>query len=138
MYFIEMSQNQLRLMVDLQQTYEAYREARRNAVRYAGGLGWKNVGGREYLVKILNRRGANKSLGPRSPETEALYEEFVAGKARAKEREASLARSVREFGGMARGGLLNRVPSIVTAMLRKLDDFGLLGKNLMVIGTHAM
>lgn len=39
---------------------------------------------------------------------------------------------------MAKGIFLNRVPSIVTATLRKLDDHGLLGKNLMVIGTHAM
>ena len=39
---------------------------------------------------------------------------------------------------MAKGVFLNRVPSIVTAALRKLDDYGLLGKNLMVIGTNAM
>lgn len=39
---------------------------------------------------------------------------------------------------MARGVNLNRVPSIVTAALRKLDEFGLLGKNVLVIGTNAM
>ena len=33
---------------------------------------------------------------------------------------------------------INRVPSLVTATLRKLDNFGLLGKNLMVIGTNAL
>lgn len=138
MNFNELSNNQLRVSVDLRQTYEAYREARRNAARYAGGMGWKEVGGHEYLIKIINRRGGTKSLGPRSRETEALYAEFVAGKARAKEREAALAQSVREFAGMAKGVLLNRVPSIVTAVLRKLDDYGLLGKNFMVIGTNAM
>lgn len=138
MYFSELSSNQLRLSVDLRQTFEAYSEARRNAARYAGGLTWKKVGGHDYLIKIINRRGGTKSLGPRSPATEALYTEFVAGKARAKEREANLARSVQEFAGMAKGVALNRVPSIVTAALRKLDDYGLLGKNLMVIGTHAM
>lgn len=138
MYFSELSSNQLRLSVDLRQTFEAYREARRNAARYAGGLAWKEVGGHSYLIKIINRRGGTKSLGPRSPATEALYAEFVAGKTRAKEREANLAQSVREFSGMAKGVFLNRVPSIVTAALRKLDDYGLLGKNLMVIGTNAM
>lgn len=138
MYFSDLSDNQVRVSVDLRQTYEAYREARRNAGRYAGGMGWKTVGGHEYLVKVIDRRGGSKSLGPRSPETETLYAEFVAGKARAKEREAALKQSVKEFAGMARGVSLNRVPSIVTATLRKLDDHGLLGKNLMVIGTHAM
>jgi hypothetical protein len=138
MYFSELSGNQLRLSVDLRQTFEAYREARRNAARYAGGLAWKTVGGHEYLIKIINRRGGTKSLGPRSPVTETLYAEFVAGKSRAKEREVNLAQSVQELAGMAKGVFLNRVPSIVTATLRKLDDHGLLGKNLMVIGTNAL
>ena len=138
MYYSELSNNQMRIAVDLRQTFEVYREARRNAARYAGGLAWKAVAGHEYLVKITNRRGGTRSMGPRSPATESIYAEFVAGKARAKEREASLAQSVQEFAGMAKGIFLNRVPSIVTATLRKLDDYGLLGKNLMVIGTHAM
>lgn len=138
MYYRELSANKLRVSVDLRQTYEAYREARRNAAKYAGGMSWKSVGGRDYLIKVINRRGGTKSLGPRSPETEAIYGQFVAGKARAKEREAALAASVREFAGMARGVALNRVPAIVTAALRKLDDYGLLGKNLMVVGTNAM
>jgi hypothetical protein len=138
MRFSELSGNQLRVSVDFRQTYEAYREAHHNAARYAGGMGWKVVGGRDYLIKVVNRRGGTKSLGPRSSETEALYADFVAGKARAKEREAALAQSVKEFAGMAKGVFLNRVPSIVTATLRKLDKYGLLGKNLVVIGTNAM
>lgn len=138
MNYSELSQNKLRVSIDLQQTFEAYREARRNAERYAGGLSWKNVAGHEYLIKVLNRRGSTRSLGPRSADTEAIYAEFVAGKARAKSREASLAASVQEFAGMAKGIMLNRVPAIVTATLRKLDAFGLMGKNLVVIGTNAM
>lgn len=35
MYFSELSGNQLRVSVDLRQTFEAYREARRNAARSA-------------------------------------------------------------------------------------------------------
>lgn len=138
MEYQELSLNQLRVAIDLRQTYEAYREARRNAAKYAGGMAWKKVAGHEYLVKVINRRGGTKSLGPRSPETEVVYQEFVAGKARAKEREAALAQSLRELGGMARGVLVNRVPTVVAATLRRLDDYGLLGKNLMVIGTNAM
>ncbi len=138
MYFTELSDNSRRVAIDLRQAFEAYRQARRNAERYAGGLSWKRVKGREYLVKVINRRGGSKSLGLRSPETEAIQAEFVAGKARAKEREAVLAQTVQEFAGMARGIMVNRVPSIVTATLRKLDQFGLLGKNLMVIGTNAL
>lgn len=138
MYFNDLSPNQLRVSVDLRQTYAAYREAKHAAARYIGGMSWKTVGARQYLIKVINRRGGTKSLGPRSPATEGLYTEFVAGKARAKEREAALERTVTEFAGMARGIFINRVPSIVTAALRRLDDYGLLGKNLIVIGTNAM
>jgi hypothetical protein len=138
MHFNELTPNQARVSVDLRQTYEAFREARRSTARYAGGLAWKTVGGHEYLIKVINRRGGTKSLGRRSPETEAIHGEFVSGKARAKERQAALEVAVKEFAGMARGVNINRVPSIVTAALRRLDEYGLLGKNLTVIGTNAM
>ncbi len=84
MYFSELSTNQLRVSVDLRQTYDALRAAQRTALRYAGGLSWKTVGGRDYLIKVIDRRGGTKSLGPRSPETEAIHAEFVAGKARSR------------------------------------------------------
>jgi hypothetical protein len=138
MEFNQLSPNQLRVTMDLTQSYEAYRDAKQRAARYAGGFSWKTVRGREYLVKVLNRHGGTKSFGPRSPATEAIFTEFVAGKARAKERESSLEATVQELAGMARGILVARVPSVVTATLRKLDDFGFLGKNLIVIGTNAM
>lgn len=138
MAFSELSPNQLRVAIDARQTYEAYRDAHRHARQYAGGLTWKSVNGTDYLIKVINRTGGNKSLGPRSPETERIYAEFVSGKIRAKEREAGLERAVGEFAGMSRQLGINRVPAIVAAALRKLDNFGLLGKNLVVIGTNAL
>lgn len=138
MSFLEFSANQIRVAVDLRQTYEAYREARRNLAGYAGGMHWKQSGQHEYLVKTINRRGAMKGLGLRSPETEAIFAEFTAGKARAQEREAALGKALREMAGMARSVGINRVPSIVAAALRRLDEYGLLGRNVMVVGTNAM
>lgn len=138
MSFSDLSANQLRVLTDARQTWDAYREAKHVLSRYAGGMTWKTVGGREYLVKVLNRRGANRSLGPRSAQTESVFQEWSAGKMRAAERETSLARSLDEMAGMSVGVRINRVPSVVTAALRRLDEFGLLGKNLMVIGTNAL
>lgn len=138
MSYVELSANQIRVSIDARQTFEAYREASNTLRQYRGGMTWKKSGGHEYLVKVINRTGGNKSLGPRSPETERIFAEFTAGKARAKDRVTSLAKSVEEFAGMSAGIGINRVPTVVTAALRKLDDFGLLGKNLMVIGTNAM
>ena len=66
LYFRELSANQLRVSRDAKQTYEAYRDARRNADRYSGGLTWKNVGGRDHLIRIINRRGGT-SCGMHAP-----------------------------------------------------------------------
>ena len=138
MSFRDLSPNQTRVAVDAKQTYEAYRDAWRHTLQYMGGMTWKTVNGTDYLVKVIGRTGGNKGLGARSPETERIYSEFVTGKARAKEREAALKQSVAEFSGMSRQIGINRVPALVTATLRKLDNFGLLGRNLMVIGTNAL
>ncbi len=139
MSYSELSPNQLRVATDTRQTYDAYRDAKKVLTsRFSGGLSWKTVSNHEYLVKVTNRSGGNKSLGPRSPETEKLFSDWVAGKSKAKDRVDALEKSVQEFSGMCVGIGLNRVPSVVTAALRKLDEFGLLGKNLIVIGTNAM
>lgn len=138
MRFIELTQNQLRVATDINQTFQAYRDVVIRAAGYAGGMSWKRVNGRDYLIKVINRRGGTKSLGPRTEETERIAEEFFSGKARAKARQASMAKSMAELAGMARGVGIHRVPSIVSATLRKLDESGLLGKNLIVIGTNAL
>lgn len=138
MSYNEMSPNQLRVLIDSKQTYDAYRNAGRLLRQYAGGMFWKKVNGREYLVKVTNRYGGNRSLGPRSGETERIIEEYVSAKERAQARESSLAQSVKEFAGMSMGVGISRVPSVVCAILQKLDEFQLLEKNLMVIGTNAM
>jgi len=134
----ELSANQVRVQVDTAQTFEAYRDVRAARRRFAGGMTWRTVGGREYLIKILNRNGRTKSLGPRSSETERTYEQFVNGKAASLARLKEMQTSLAEFAGMSRGVGINRVPRIVCDVLRKLDEQGFLEKNLMVIGTNAM
>ena len=134
----ELSANQIRVQVDTAQTFEAYRDVRAARRRFAGGMTWRTVGGREYLIKILDRNGRTKSLGPRSSETELIYEQFVTGKAAAIARLKEMQSSLAEFAGMSRGVGINRVPRIVCDVLRKLDEQGFLEKNLMVIGTNAM
>ena len=59
----ELSANQVRVQVDTAQTFEAYRDVQAARRRFAGGMTWRTVGGREYLIKILDRNGRTKSLG---------------------------------------------------------------------------
>lgn len=136
--YLEMTPNQQRVLIDASQAFASYRQALATWRRYEGGMAWKSVKGREYLIKVINRRGGTKSLGPRTTEKERTFTEFVQGKTTAKERLDTATATLEEFAGMCRGVRINRVPSVVTAILRKLDEFGLLEKSLMVIGTHAL
>ncbi len=138
MNYIELSDNQSRVLVDIKQTYEAHRQACIAAKSFTGGMSWKKVGEKEYLVRVTNRRGGNKSLGVRSPETERIHREFYDGKLRTQERMTQIESSLSEISGMSIGVGINRVPNVVADILRKFDEFGVLGKCIQVIGTNAM
>lgn len=96
---------------------------------------WREVGGTDYLKRKIGR--VEKSLGPRSPETEAIHHAFMEGRDAARERLRSLAGSVDIQAALARTIGLGRVPPIVARLLRRLDEVGLMG-HLRVVGTNAM
>mgnify|MGYP006271274603 CR=1 FL=1 len=138
MHLPEWTENQRRVFIDAVQIHDAWREADRKARAYHGGMHWKTAKGRQYLFRARDRRGYGNSLGPRSPETEQILADFQRGKANAKERLARLRARLAEQARFCKAARLDRVPRLVTAILRLLDGGGLLGKNLMVAGTHAI
>jgi len=135
---IEMSANQRRIFIDTLQIYDAYTEAYRANRSYRGGMHWKKAKGREYLFRTLDRYGYGKSLGLRTPETEAVLEKFRSGKQALKERLASFRERLREQARLCKAVSIQRVPRIVTGILRILDRHQLLGRNVTVIGTNAV
>jgi hypothetical protein len=62
----------LRLLANLEQHYAAWIDAER--VLQPGRLAWKTVAERDYLYRLTDGRGNGRSLGARSPKTEAQYE----------------------------------------------------------------
>jgi hypothetical protein len=138
MSYRDLGANESRVATDARQAYEAYRDAARQSAGYRGGMRFKTVSGRDYLVRTTGHEGNTRSLGPRSPDTEKILEEWTRGKAQAEETLAARRKAVEEFAGMSRAIGLGRVPALVAAAMRRLDEAGLLGKNLLVIGTHAM
>ena len=138
MHLPEWTENQRRVFIDATQIHDAWREADRKTRAYQGGMHWKTAKGRQYLFRTRDRRGYGNSLGPRSPETEQILADFQRGKADAKERLSHLRSRLAEQARFCKAARLDRVPKLVTAILRLLDGGGLLGKNLMVAGTHAM
>src|SRR3546814_18053200 len=70
---VPFSEEQMRLLVNLEQQYEVWIEAERRLFALPYGLKWKRISGRDYLYEVTDRVGNGRSLGPRSVENEVLY-----------------------------------------------------------------
>jgi hypothetical protein len=136
--FKEMSDNQRRVYLDAVQLYEAFISGFQKSRSYRGGMHWKKAKGRQYLFKSRDRYGYGKSLGPRSAETEKILADFRKAKKEAKDRLATLKNRLKEQSRFCKAAMIQRVPRIVTGVLRVLEQRNLLGQNILVIGTNAM
>jgi len=138
MIFKEMTDNQRRVFIDTVQLHEAFVSAFNKNLSYRGGMHWKKSKSREYLFRSRDRFGYGKSLGPRSPETEKIFTEFQQNKQRGKKRLSALKDRLKEQSRFCRAALIQRVPRIVSGILRLLDQKNILGRNVIVIGTNAI
>jgi hypothetical protein len=133
----ELTSNKRRQLIDTQQVYEAWISADdERSRRFVGSMRWLERNGREYLFRRL--RGAEKSLGPASQETRAIYEAFDAGRQANKEKLQSLQAKLEEHAPVNVAMGLGRVPNIAARILRRCDKAGLLGTKLFVAGTNAL
>lgn len=128
----DMEDESLRLLANLEQHYAAWIDAER--VLLPGRLAWKTVAERDYLYRLTNGRGDGRSLGPRSPKTEAQYEAAQT----ARQSTETLWPLLRREGAMYRTLRLPRISSAAADLLREFDRHELLGSSLMVVGTNAM
>jgi hypothetical protein len=134
----DLSLEQRRVFINLVQVYESYRHTYQHSLHYLGSMRWKKSNGKEYLFHGKGGKGYGKSLGVRSASTENIYEQFHAGKQRNKERLESLKAELSLGAKYAKLLNLNRVPKQVTEILRLLERHGLLGNNVMVVGTNVL
>ena len=94
--------------------------------------------GQGVPVRSLDRFGHGKSLGPRSSETEGIYESFHENKRRLEEKLGSLKTKLAEHARLCKAIRIARVPAVATAILRLMEQRKLLGPGLQVIGTNAL
>lgn len=133
---VELQESQLRELINAGATWRALNDARREAAQVRGSMVWKLSGGRTYLVR-KSAAGAQKSLGPRSPETEAMFDSFQRRKAQAEARLKAMTLRSEEQRKLNRLYRVGRAPKVVVQVLAALEAAGLADK-FMVIGTHAM
>lgn len=133
---VELQEAQLRELVNAGATWRALNDARREAAQVRGSVVWKTSGGRSYLVR-KSAAGTQKSLGARSPQTEAVFDNFQLRKAQAEARLKAMKLRAEEQRKLNRLYRVGRTPNVVVRVLAALEAAGLDDK-FMVIGTHAM
>jgi hypothetical protein len=129
---------QRRIAVDAIQLYQHFLDLRREYREFRGGLHWKTVGSRGYLVKTLDREGHQQSLGPRSPKTEDVFLHFTENKRELKEQIKGVEEQLAARAKFCVAAGINRVPRIAADIVRLLDSKDLLGTRLIILGSHAI
>jgi hypothetical protein len=133
----EFNEEQRRELIDMQQLFDGWRTADHEFRHsYKGRMRWKKISGKEYLYRVS--RGVEKSLGQRSPETEKIKADYTDTRTRLKRRATSLKKKIDSRAAINRALRLGQMPTIAARILRRLDEVGLLGTQLIVVGTHAL
>lgn len=142
MQFQQLDNDQRREIVNSRQRFEAFQAALKRSKSYRGSMVFSATGGTDYLLRSYYdpRSGLRrqKSLGPRSAETEALKAGFERGRAEAAEDLKAARAGIERQGGINRALGLGRVPDLGARILRALDAAGLMGRGLRVAGTNAL
>ncbi len=139
--FQELNNDQRREAVNTQQRYAAYRAAEQRNNDYRGSMGWKKIHERDYLVRsYYGKSGIRRqtSLGLRSKKTEAIKREYERGRLDARQRLKDLKTVMARQSAINRALGLGRVPLAGAKIVRAIDEAGLLGAGLRVLGTNAL
>lgn len=134
---IDISGEELRIIANTGQFYEALLAAMRDAQTLPDQMSWKTVSGADYLYEWRHDAGQPKSRGRRSPETEELFSRFKSDRAAADERIASISARMASSLVQYRALRLPQIMELPARILRELDLRGDLGTNFLVVGTNA-
>jgi hypothetical protein len=139
--FTELNPDQRREAINTQQRYGTLRQVASRARELRGSMVWSTVKGRDYLVRAhYDRQGRRRqtSLGLRSEKTELIKREYDLARAEADTRLDDIATVMTRQAAVNRALGLGRVPLLGARIIRALDEAGLLGAGLRVLGTYAV
>ncbi|SFU96985.1 GSU2403 family nucleotidyltransferase fold protein [Halomonas korlensis] len=134
MGYTRLQLEQAKVSTNAIQLFEALEAHRGQARQVAGSMHWKQIAGREYLYRGYSH-GKNHSLGPRSPETEAIKASFEERKAAYKTREDALRQQLTTHAAYVRANRLHRFPLTAARVIRVLQRQGV---PFRIIGTSAL
>lgn len=136
----EISPAAARQYIDAVAVFEAWEEAQQDAAQVRGGMYWHagppSAPEARYLVRTTPA-GAQTSLGPQAPESQAIYDRFMQRKQESAERMAGLKAALDQHRRLNRALRVGRVEPLVVSLLARLADTQL-SPHFRVVGTHAL
>lgn len=132
------SDEQARVIVNLDQAYQVWMETLRTLNDLPYNMRIKEVSGREYLYEVTDRLGTMKSKGPIDPDKRAEFDQYKTEKAELKDRLTQSKATMRELGSLYRALRLPMLPVEAGKILREADRMRILGEQIMVVGTNAL
>jgi len=137
MSFIPLNEGQHLHLVNSDQLYRAWAEARETLSQYRYGMRWVTSKGKRYLVRLMDADGKGRSLGPENEETQAILEKFTKGKDRATTRYQGLSEKLESQARLNHALRLGRIPAHSAKLLSALGS-SKLNTEFLVVGTHAL
>ena len=137
---LETSATIVRQYIDAVATFEALEDAQVEAVQVRGGMYWHAGSASSPDTKYLVRTtpaGNETSLGPRTPDTVAMYERFTQRKRESAERMSGLKAALEQHQRLNRALRVGRIDPLVVALLSRLANTQL-SPHFRVVGTHAL
>ncbi len=125
-----------RQYIDARSAFLEFERSKKNALQVRGGMVWKTVDGKVYLIRT-SPSGGQRSLGRRSADTEVVYQNFIEKKQSLQDRLSSLKAVMIKHERMNRALRVGTMPNIAVAILGRLADAGL-SDYFRVVGTHAL
>jgi len=136
----EINSTAARQYIDAVATFEAWEDARQEAMQVRGGMYWHagppSAPEARYLVRTTPA-GAETSLGPQTSETQAIYDRFMQRRQESAERMAGLKAALEQHRRLNRALRVGRVEPLVVSLLARLADTQL-SLHFRVVGTHAL
>ena len=136
MHWHELSDLQKKQYIDAESVFTALRDAEKAAQTVRGSMLWRQISVKTYLIRT-NADNSQKSLGPRTDETEAVYEKFMARKKWLSERVTGLRQALQLHQKLNRAHRVGRTPEIVVQILNQLHKSGI-SEHFLTVGTHAL
>lgn len=122
--------------MDALSTFTEWERSVKESAEVRGGMYWKPQGKTDYLIRT-SPSNSQKSLGPRSPETENVYGKFTERKASSEKRVKNLVAQLGIHKRMNRALFVGRAPQMLVDILVMIDRAGI-AEHFTVIGTHAL